>query len=114
MTTLKKVKSKHKKLTDGAFAMVESKGADYNRKQQSKRDTLFNLTVSKQLGIVDTACQSILVRISDKVMRLVSLTSNPSVNPAIIDEKIDDTIQDTINYLVYLSCKYDEERNELC
>jgi len=72
---------------------------------------LFNLTVAKQLGIVDSVTQSILVRISDKLMRLVSLTSNPRENPAVKTERVQDTIEDTINYLVYLYCKYEEDRN---
>jgi|TARA_R100000951_G_C2590623_1_gene164891 hypothetical protein len=91
--------------------MIETKGSDYNRKQQNDGDTLFNLTVAKQLGIVDSVTQSILVRISDKLMRLVSLTSNPRENPAVKTERVQDTIEDTINYLVYLYCKYEEDRN---
>ena len=71
---------------------------------------MFNLTVAKQLGIVDSVTQSILVRISDKLMRLVSLTSNPKEEPAVTTEKVQDTIEDSINYLVYLYCKYEEER----
>ena len=90
--------------------MVEKKGADYNRKQQKDGDTLYNLSVAKQLDIVDTVTTSILVRISDKMMRLVSLTGDPKVNPEVKDETVSDTIEDTINYLVYLYCKYQEER----
>ena len=113
MTTLDDVKAQHVYLTAKALGLVEKKGADYNRKQQNDGDTLFNLTVAKQLGIVDTTCQSILVRISDKMMRLVSLTSNPSVEPKVQDEKITDTIVDTINYLIYLSLMYSKERSLL-
>jgi len=110
MTTLKKVLKEHNRLCKNAYNMVEKKGADYNRKQQKDGDTLYNLSVAKQLDIVDTVTTSILVRISDKMMRLVSLTSDPKVNPEVKDEKISDTIEDTINYLVYLYCKYQEER----
>jgi len=113
MTKLNDVKVEHSKLCKNAYAMIEKKGADYNRKQQNDGDTLFNLTVARRLGIVDTTCQSILVRISDKMMRLVSLTSNPAVKPEIENEKVSDTIEDMINYLVYLSCKYKEERLEI-
>ena len=112
MTTLKKVLSEHKRLTQNAYDMVEKKGADYNRKQQLTGDTLFNLTVAHQLGIVDSTTKSILVRISDKIMRLISLTGNPKEIAERKDERISDTIEDTINYLVYLYCKYQEARKE--
>jgi|TARA_R110000796_G_scaffold160349_1_gene277190 hypothetical protein len=110
MTTLDKVLTTHDKLCGNAKSIIETKGRDYNRKQQNNGDTLFNLTVAKQLGIVDSVTQSILVRISDKLMRLVSLTSNPKEEPAVTTEKVQDTIEDSINYLVYLYCKYEEER----
>ncbi len=111
MTKLDYVLTTHDKLCSNAKSMIETKGSDYNRKQQNDGDTLFNLTVAKQLGIVDSVTQSILVRISDKLMRLVSLTSNPRENPAVKTERVQDTIEDTINYLVYLYCKYEEDRN---
>ena len=76
--------------------------------QQNGGDTLYNLTVSTVLGITDTTTQSILVRISDKIMRLVSLTKNPDTISEVKDESVQDTIEDTINYLVYLYCKYEE------
>ena len=110
MTTLKKVLSEHKRLCSNAYNMVEKKGADYNRKQQLDGDTLYNLSVAKQLDIVDTVTKSILVRLSDKMMRLISLTGDPKVNAEVKDEKVSDTIEDSINYLVYLYCKYQEER----
>jgi hypothetical protein len=113
MTTLDKVLTTHDKLCGNAKSIIETKGRDYNRKQQNNGDTLFNLTVAKQLGIVDSVTQSILVRISDKLMRLVSLTSNPKEEPAVTTEKVQDTIEDSINYLVYLYCKYEEERYEV-
>ena len=110
MTTLKKVLKEHNRLCKNAYNMVEKKGADYNRKQQKDGDTLYNLSVAKQLDIVDTVTKSILVRLSDKMMRLVSLTGDPKVNAEVKDEKVSDTIEDSINYLVYLYCKYQEER----
>jgi len=110
MTTLKKVLFEHKRLCKNAYNMVEKKGADYNRKQQLSGDTLYNLSVAKQLDIVDTVTKSILVRLSDKMMRLISLTGDPKVHVEVKDEKVSDTIEDTINYLVYLYCKYQEER----
>ena len=113
MTKLDYVLTTHDKLCSNAKNMIETKGRDYNRKQQNDGDTLFNMTVAQKLGIVDSVTQSILVRISDKLMRLVSLTSNPKENPAVKTERVQDTIEDTINYLVYLYCKYEEERHDL-
>ena len=113
MTKLDHVLTTHDKLCSNAKNMVATKGSDYNRKQQNDGDTLFNMTVAQKLGIVDSVTQSILVRISDKLMRLVSLTSNPKENPAVETERVQDTIEDTINYLVYLYCKYEEERHDL-
>ncbi len=108
MTDLEYVKQTHMKLCANAYDMIEKKGADYNRQQQNGGDTLYNLTVSTVLGITDTTTQSILVRISDKIMRLVSLTKNPDTISEVKDESVQDTIEDTINYLVYLYCKYEE------
>ena len=112
MTTLKKVLKTHRELCDNSRSVIAIKGRDYNRKQQKSGDTLFNMSVCKMLGITDTIPQGILVRLSDKFMRLSSLCRDPKEHPAVTDEKVKDTIQDTINYLVYLYIKYEEERNE--
>jgi len=112
MTSLQHVLKEHHSITKDAYNLVEKKGRDYNRKQQKNGDTLFNMAVAKHLGITDTVCQGIMVRLSDKFMRLASLTVNPKDNAAVSDEKIRDTILDTINYLIYLKIKYDEERSQ--
>ena len=90
--------------------LVKKKGADYNRTQQLEGDTLFNLRVAKILGVVDTETKSVLVRIMDKLMRLISLTANPKINGAIQDETVLDTITDAINYLTFLYAFYNEAR----
>jgi hypothetical protein len=110
MTTLKKVHDEHISLCKKAFDIVEQKGHDYNRTQQNNGDTLFNLVAPTHDGITDTMTQPILVRISDKWHRLISLANDPNVNPQISGEKVEDTIVDMINYLIYLKVKYDEER----
>ena len=110
MTTLDDVIRIHEETCNKARSIIEKKGKDYNRGMQDK-DTLFNISVGLQLGIVDSIPQGILVRLSDKFMRLISLTKNPLENPDIVNESVNDTIEDTINYLIYLKIKYNEARN---
>ena len=110
LTTLKKVHDEHNRLCKKAYDLVEQKGHDYNRTQQNDGDTLYNLVAPTHDGITDTVTQPILVRISDKWHRLISLTKDTNVNPKITGEKVEDTVVDMINYLVYLKVKYDEER----
>lgn len=78
-----------------------AKGSDYNSQQQEKGDTLFNLRTCAILGIVPCPEDGILVRLSDKLMRLVSLT-RPGTVQKVKDESIEDTAGDAINYLTYL------------
>lgn len=82
--------------------LVSRKGADYNRVQQLDGDTLFNLRACEYLGIVNTAERGILVRLSDKFMRLISLAAEPT-DPAVKDESITDTVADIHNYVDYLA-----------
>ena len=110
MPTREHVIKTHKAICDEARAIIETKGHDYNREQQLTGNTLFNLTVCCLLGIVKTTTQGILVRLSDKLMRLISLTKDPIVDAAVKDESIRDTVKDMINYLVYLYIVYIEER----
>ena len=87
-------------MCNAARDLIEKKGMDYNRAQQ-KEDTLFNMKVATLLGITDTNTQSVLVRLSDKFMRFISLAKDPSVKPANAEEKIEDTVLDIINYTIY-------------
>jgi hypothetical protein len=80
--------------------LIAKKGADYNREQQLAGDTLFNLKVAELLGIVPTAERGILVRLSDKFMRLISLMQ-PGVEATIKDESVADTVRDIHNYVDY-------------
>lgn len=112
LTSLEKVLAEHKKICEQAYNIVEKKGMDYARLQHKNGDTLANITNCKTLGITDSVCQGLLVRLSDKFSRLSSLCRNPNENPEVKDEKVSDTIEDTINYLIYLKIKYEEERNE--
>ena len=109
MPTLNQVKKRHKLLRSNAYNVIERKGRDYNRKQQKQGDTLFNVAAPKLLGVTDTKCQAVLVRLSDKFMRLSSLGCDPENGPAVKQEKLRDTVEDMINYLVYLELFYEEE-----
>lgn len=111
MATLEHVIKIHKELCDEARAIIETKGHDYNRQQQNTGETLFNLKVPKLLGIVDSNTQPILALMSNKMMRLISLTRDPSVTASVKDETIRDTIKDLINYSSYLYIVYLEERD---
>jgi len=112
MPTLEHVIATHQQICDEARSIISKKGHDYNREQQLTGNTLFNLTVCSLLGIVKTVTQGILVRLSDKMMRLISLTKDPTVN-AEVNESIRDTVKDMINYLVYLYIVYLEERSNV-
>lgn len=84
-----------------SYDLIEKKGADYNRDQQQNGDTLFNLQVAELLGIVLSTEEGILVRLSDKFMRLISLTK-PGREAVIASESVLDTIDDIHNYIDYL------------
>ncbi len=111
MSTLDEVIKIHKELCDEARAIIETKGHDYNRTQQNDGDTLFNLKVACILGVVDSNTQSVLVRLSDKMMRLISLTKDPTISASVKDESVKDTIEDMINYATYLYVMYKESKN---
>lgn len=85
---------------DQSVELIRKKGHDYNRQQQDSGDTLFNLRVCELLGIVPTTETGILVRLSDKFMRLISLMS-PGVQPANVHESVRDTVRDIHNYVDY-------------
>ena len=113
MTSLNEVLDNHANICFEAMQLVKVKGADYNRQQQLDGDTLFNLKASSLLGITKTPTQGLLVRISDKIMRLISLTMDPEANPEVKDESVKDTIKDTINYLIYLYVLYTEMKQQI-
>lgn len=105
MPSLSEVLEFRKQRFAASMALIEKKGHDYNRQQQKEGDTLFNLSVCEILGIVPTTEQGILVRLSDKLMRLISLTA-PGVDPANVEESVLDTINDVHNYIDYLGLKW--------
>lgn len=104
-TSLPEIIKLQKHLFNKASSLVSKKGHDYNRRQQIAGDTLFSIRVARILGVVDRDTQSVLVRICDKVNRLVSL-ENPEVSAKIKDERIEDTVVDLINYVTYFYAIY--------
>jgi len=98
--SVKQIQKIQKRLFGKASGLVEKKGHDYNFKQQSSGDTLFSLRAARILGIIERDTQSVLVRICDKVNRLISL-ENPDVSAKVKDEKVEDTVVDLINYVTY-------------
>lgn len=109
MPSLEAVKKFRQERYESSTALIDKKGADYNRDQQEQGDTLFNLKVAELLGIVPSTEEGILVRLSDKFMRLISLTK-PGREAAVKDESVMDTIDDVHNYVDYLGVIWLERR----
>lgn len=107
---VQEVKQLRQEMFDKSMALIEKKGADYNRDQQAGGDTLYNLRVAHLFGIVPHPNAGILVRLADKFMRLVSLAADPTRNPEVKDESVEDTVADIHNYVDYLLCFYRESR----
>jgi hypothetical protein len=109
-TTLENVIMKHNSICLDARSIVAKKGHDYNKQsQENGGDTLANMRLAKQIGLAESYCQSTMIRLFDKMMRLQSLTKNPTVGAEVTDESVRNTILDSINYLVYLHIFYEEE-----
>jgi len=109
MPSLDEVLAFRKQMFEESMAIIEHKGHDYNRQQQHDGDTLFNLKVAELLGIVSTAERGILVRLSDKFMRLVSLMT-PGVEGKVRGESVRDTVHDIHNYADYCLMLWEERR----
>ena len=111
MPSLDEVLAFRKQMYNESVALIARKGHDYSRGQQHSGDTLFNLRVSELLGIVPTAERGILVRLSDKLMRLVSLMA-PGIDAEVRGESLRDTVRDIHNYVDYALQLWEERRNE--
>lgn len=110
MPSLKEVEEFRASMHVSSMALIRHKGADYNRDQQ-EGDTLFNLRVCEIMGVVGSTEEGILVRLSDKFMRLISLTK-PGREAAVKDESVLDTIRDIHNYVDYLGLIWKQRREE--
>lgn len=111
MPTLEEVLAFRRAMFDKSLALVKKKGADYNRDQQHK-EALFNLKVSALLGIVPTSEVGVLIRLTDKLMRLISLMKTRDREPKVLDESLLDTLADAHNYLDYAYLLWAEGRRE--
>jgi hypothetical protein len=109
MPSLDEVLKFRQDMYEKSTALIRKKGADYNRDQQMAGNTLFNLTVCELLGIVPSTEAGILVRLSDKFMRLISLTK-PGREAEVKDESVLDTIADVANYMDYLGLLWLERK----
>lgn len=109
MPSLESVIKFREEMFHESVSIIKQKGHDYNRQQQETGDTLFNLRVAEILGIVPTAERGILVRLSDKFMRLISLMS-PGVEAQVKGESVRDTVRDFHNYLDYCLQIWEERR----
>lgn len=111
MPSLKSVLEFRERMYKESVDLIQKKGHDYNREQQNSGDTLFNLRVAELLGIVATAERGILVRLSDKFMRLISLMA-PGVEAQVSGESVRDTIKDIHNYSDYALQMWEERQQE--
>lgn len=102
MISLDDVLAYRKERFEKSLALVKTKGADYCRDQQASGDSLFNMRVAEILGIVPNTETGILVRLSDKFMRIISLAKDPGREAAIPQEKLEETVDDFHNYLDYI------------
>lgn len=109
MPSLESVKKFRESMFSESMSLIDKKGADYNRKQQLQGDTLFNLRVCALLGIVPSAPIGILVRLSDKFMRLISLMGSKE-GPQVKGESVRDTVRDIHNYIDYALQLWEEEQ----
>lgn len=110
MPSLDEVKAFRQQMFQESMALIEKKGHDYNRQQQNTGETLFNLKVAELLGIVPTAERGVLVRLSDKFMRLISLME-PGIDPATAGESLRDTVKDIHNYTDYALQMWEERQS---
>lgn len=99
MITVDEIIKTQTQLFEHGKKLVFSKGNDYSG-TKNKTDTLMNIRLASHIGLVQNTPQSILVRLGDKYMRMVSL-SDPSVTQMVKDESMFDTVSDMWNYSSY-------------
>ncbi len=86
--------------------ITERKNADYTG---SSEDPFFNFRLCEKMGVCSVAA-GFMVRISDKMQRIVALAVQGNM-AKVLDEKTEDTILDAANYLI-LFAGYLRERKQ--
>ena len=88
------------------YKITEKKGKDYAKDD----DVFYNFKMCELFGVC-SAEEGIVVRMTDKLSRIINLLRKTN---DVEDERIEDTLMDLINYsailLVYLKSKNGEER----
>ena len=100
MITPEKIAALQKELYEHGLAQMMAKGNDYSGSSHKDGDTFKNIRIAAEVGLVSNVPQSVMVRLMDKVMRMVSLC-DPSVSQQVKDESLFDTVSDLWNYASY-------------
>lgn len=91
-----------KETYDECVDIVRHKNSDY----ATDEDPFKNFRLVQNIGLASVEV-GILVRISDKIARIVNLLKH---EPNCQEESIEDTLKDTINYLAILRCFIKKEK----
>lgn len=89
---------KFKEIVEGMLDLYQRKQSDYGDSAGKTFD---------EWGLV-----SFLVRMEDKMNRVISLTKKKE-NPKVLDEKIEDTLLDLANYSIMALIELDRAKSEL-
>jgi hypothetical protein len=108
--TVDQVELAHKVITRRSFKLVRKKGADYSG--SDKEDTFDNIRASVRNGDAKNEIQSVLIRLGDKIARIRNIGVK-NQNPQVEDESFDDAVRDGVNYILYNSLFYHEQKGDL-
>jgi len=108
--TVDQVELAHKAICQRAFNLVRTKGAGYSGKH--RKDTFNNIRSSVIRGLAKNEIASSLIRLDDKLARIINMGVENEENP-INDEPFDDAVRDGINYILYTALFYHEQRGDL-
>lgn len=82
----------------------KEKNADY----AGSEDPFANFRMVAHIGLCSVT-EGILVRLSDKFIRIANLLSGEGRDPRVVDESVTDTIRDAINYFAILAAWLEED-----